>query len=182
MEDGTIKYEALSNHEVCQVLQTMSFTTLLRTRRLKFLQSMVAQPQLHELYLACLCGQYEMDIQTQQEMEAFNHADLGGRTPLATQQDMEAHNQADLRKQAARPACNKWQAQFYEDLQQLRHFDATYWIVDEISPNLHELVKNEDVRHAFINFDIKEVGQREITMKINVHEISKAYALCRRPL
>ena len=90
---------------------------------------------------------------------------------IQTQQDMEAHNQADLRKQAARPACNKWQAQFYEDLQQLRHFDATYWILDEISPNLHELVKNEDVRHAFINFDIKEVGQREITMKINVHEI-----------
>ena len=64
MEDGTIKHEALSNNAVCQALQTVSFTTLLRTRRLKFLQSIVAEPQVHELYLACLCGQYEMDIQT----------------------------------------------------------------------------------------------------------------------
>ena len=73
--------------------------------------------------------------------------------------------------QAERPAYNKWQMQFYDDLQQLEPFDATYWIVDQISPSLHELVENDDIRHAFINFDIKELGQKEICMNMNVHEI-----------
>ena len=38
------------------MLQTCSFSTLLRARRLKLLQKMVANPDKHQLYLACLCA------------------------------------------------------------------------------------------------------------------------------
>ena len=66
---------------------------------------------------------------------------------------------------------NKWQKQFFQDIQQLEFFDGTYWVVDLISPSLHELVENEDIRQAFVNFDVKELAQREICYKINIDDI-----------
>ena len=56
---------ALSYLEVCKHLGTPTLEAVLRTARLKFLQSMTRDPEAHQLFWCCALGKYEFEPQAQ---------------------------------------------------------------------------------------------------------------------
>ena len=60
-ENGKRKYEAHSDHRVCAMLGAATFDTMLRSLRLKFLQSMLADPKHHEFFWTAILGKYEFE-------------------------------------------------------------------------------------------------------------------------
>ena len=64
LEDGTIKYSALTNDQVCRELKLPSLSVAMRCARLKFLQSMVAQPAHHQMFWSAMVSPFCFESQT----------------------------------------------------------------------------------------------------------------------
>ena len=62
-EGGQRKYKSISYVEVCRVLERPTIDVVLRASRLKFLQTLTAKPQHHQLVWCCLIGKYEFEEQ-----------------------------------------------------------------------------------------------------------------------
>ena len=60
-EGGQRTYSLISYIEVCRALEMPTIDVVLRTSRLKFLQTLSAKPQHHQLVWCCLIGKYEFE-------------------------------------------------------------------------------------------------------------------------
>ena len=78
-------YKACSNVQLCKMFGVVSFSTLIRMQRLRFLQNMLKKPGLHQLYLASLYGRYVLEekppsdnpwmLQYQNDIKCLEHFD-----------------------------------------------------------------------------------------------------------